>query len=209
MADKMYSIKELADRNQVTKAAVRKLMDDEFRQNHTQPSGNRILIDEAGAAQIDEHFTNQFADTEKEVSSNESETTNGNQHEPRPRANKNRNQNANQAQTALLNAKDEMIAQLKAQLAVKDEQIAQLHKLMDQNQQLLLAEQRQSAGLIQEGTTEESNKETEKSVSESKKSGSAINEETKKGGWLSKFFKWNRCQTKIDLLYWMSTKENK
>lgn len=189
MADKMYSIKELADRNQVTKAAVRKLMDDEFRKNHTQPSGNRILIDEDGASQIDEHFTNQFADTSEKVSSNGSETANGNRSEPRPGAELNGNQNANQSQTALLDAKDEMIAQLKQQLAVKDEQIAQLHKLMDQNQQLLLAEQRQSAGLIQEGTTEESNKETEKSASESKKSGSAINEETKKGGWLSKFFK--------------------
>lgn len=74
MSDKMYSIRELADRNKVTKAAVRKLMDDEFRENHTQQSGNRILIDEAGAAQIDDHFANQFADTKKEVSSNGSET---------------------------------------------------------------------------------------------------------------------------------------
>ena len=189
MSDKMYSIRELADRNQVTKAAVRKLMSKEFRDKHTQLSGNRILIDEAGAAQIDEHFANQFADTEKEVSSNGSETANGNRREPRPGAESNGNQNANQSQTALLDAKDELIAQLKEQLEVKDQQIAQLHKLMDQNQQLLLAEQRQSAGLIQEGTTGESNKETEKSVSESKKSSSAINEETKKGGWLSKFFK--------------------
>lgn len=209
MSDKMYSIKELADRNQVTKAAVRKLMDDEFRQNHTQPSGNRILIDEAGAAQIDEHFTNQFADTEKEVSSNESETTNGNQHEPRPGANKNRNQNANQAQTALLDAKDEMIAQLKEQLAVKDEQIAQLHKLMDQNQQLLLAEQRQSAGLIQEGSgTDQTAKNTE-SEQKAKKFEAPNNEETQKKSWWSKIFNWNRCQNIIDLLYLFRTKENK
>lgn len=188
MSDKMYSIRELADRNQVTKAAVRKLMDDEFRQNHTQPSGNRILIDEAGAAQIDEHFTNQFADTEKEVSSNESETTNGNQHEPRPGANKNRNQNENQSQTALLEAKDEMIAQLKQQLAVKDDQIAQLHKLMDQNQQLLLAEQRQSAGLIQEGNTAEGKNDTGKSDPKPKNFDSPNNEETQKKSWWSKFF---------------------
>ena len=189
MSDKMYTIKELADRNQVTKAAVRKLMNKEFRRNHTQPSGNRILIDEAGASQINDHFANQFADTGESVSGNETETANGNQREPRPGAEKNENQNANQSQTALLEAKDEMIAQLKEQLAVKDEQISQLHRLMDQNQQLLLAEQRQSTGLIQEGSTVENNKETEKSASESKKSGSAINEETKKGGWLSKFFK--------------------
>ena len=189
MSDKMYTIKELADRNQVTKAAVRKLMDKEFRRNHTQTSGNRILIDEVGAAQIDDHFANQFAGTEQSVSGNRLETANGNQHEPRPGANKNGNQNENQSQTALLEAKDEMIAQLKEQIAVKDQQIDQLHRLMDQNQQLLLAEQRQSTGLIQEGSTVENNKGTEKSASESKKSGSPINEETKKGGWLSKFFK--------------------
>ena len=201
MTDKMYTIKELADRNQVTKAAVRKLMDDEFRQNHTQPSGNRILIDKAGAAQIDEHFTNQFADTSEKVSSNGSETANGNRREPRPGAESSGNQNANQSQTALLDAKDEMIAQLKQQLAVKDEQIAQLHKLMDQNQQLLLAEQRQSTGLIQESNADESKDETGKSEPEPKNSDSATNEETKKASWFSKFFKWNRCQSKIDLLY--------
>lgn len=189
MSDKMYSIKELADRNQVTKAAVRKLMDDEFRQNHTQPSGNRILIDEAGAAQIDEHFANQFADTSEKVSSNGSETANGNRREPRPGAESSGNQNANQSQTALLDAKDEMIAQLKQQLAVKDEQIAQLHKLMDQNQQLLLAEQRQSAGLLQEGSPAENNHETGNSEPEPKNSDSATNEETKKASWFSKFFK--------------------
>ena len=185
MAEKMYSIRELADRNQVTKAAVRKLMDDEFRENYTQPSGNRILIDESGAAQINKHFANQFADTDKSVPGNESETANGNQREPRPGAESKGNQNANQSQTALLDAKDEMIAQLKEQLAVKDEQIAQLHKLMDQNQQLLLAEQRQSAGLIQEGGTPES----EQSTSETKKSNGATNEKIKKGGWFAKIFK--------------------
>lgn len=185
MSDKMYTIKELADRNQVTKAAVRKLMDKEFRRNHTQPSGNRILIDEAGAAQIDDHFANQFAGTEQSVSGNRLETANGNQHEPRPGANKNGNQNENQSQTALLEAKDEMIAQLKEQLAVKDEQISQLHRLMDQNQQLLLAEQRQSAGLIQEGSSSE----TEQPTPETKKSNGATNEEIKKGGWFAKFFK--------------------
>lgn len=185
MSDKMYTIKELADRNQVTKAAVRKLMDKEFRRDHTQPSGNRILIDEAGAAQIDDHFANQFAGTEQSVSGNRLETTNGNQHEPRPGANKNGNQNENQSQTALLEAKDEMIAQLKEQLAVKDEQISQLHRLMDQNQQLLLAEQRQSAGLIQEGSSSE----TEQPTPETKKSNGATNEEIKKGGWFAKFFK--------------------
>lgn len=189
MSDKMYSIRELADRNQVTKAAVRKLMSKEFRDKHTQPSGNRILIDEAGAAQIDEHFANQFTDTSEKVSSNVSETANGNRREPRPGAESSGSQNENQSQTALLDAKDEMIAQLKQQLAVKDEQIAQLHKLMDQNQQLLLAEQRQSAGLIQEGSPAENNRETEKSEPEPKKSDSATNEETKKASWFSKFFK--------------------
>ena len=83
MSDKMYTIKELADRNQVTKAAVRKLMNKEFRRNHTQPSGNRMLIDETGASQINDHFANQFADTGESVSGNETETTNGNQREPR------------------------------------------------------------------------------------------------------------------------------
>ena len=185
MSDKMYTIKELADRNQVTKAAVRKLMDKEFRRDHTQLSGNRILIDEAGAAQIDDHFATQFADTKKSVSGNKSETEIGNQREPRPGAESSGNQNANQSQTALLEAKDEMIAQLKEQLAVKDEQISQLHRLMDQNQQLLLAEQRQSAGLIQEGSSSE----TEQPTPETKKSNGATNEEIKKDGWFAKFFK--------------------
>lgn len=185
MSEKMYSIKELADRNQVTKAAVRKLMNKEFRAEHTQLSGNRILIDEAGAALINQHFVNQFADTNKKVSSNEKEIANGNQNKTRPGAEQSENQNANQSQTALLAAKDEMIAQLKEQLAVKDEQIAQLHKLMDQNQQLLLAEQRQSTGLIQEGGAPE----PEQPAPETKKSNGATNEEIKKGGWFAKFFK--------------------
>ena len=42
------------------------------------------------------------------------------------------------------------------------QQISQLHRLMDQNQQLLLAEQRQSAGLIQEGSSSETEQPTPK-----------------------------------------------
>lgn len=59
----------------------------------------------------------------------------------------------------VLNAKNETIALLKAQLKAKDDQIANMQKLIDQNQQLLLntqSENKHLLALTHDGKTDES-----------------------------------------------------
>ena len=58
MASKSYTIKQLSDELNVTKPGIRKLMTNSFRKRHTSVTGNRILINEAGAKIISEHFGN-------------------------------------------------------------------------------------------------------------------------------------------------------
>lgn len=149
MADKTYSIKELADQAHVTKSAIRKLMTQTFRKQHTSVSGNRILIDDAGAKIILGHFTNLGT-----------QTANGNEREPQTKTENTGSQTADEPhqdndQTAnpdandqLVAAKDAMIQELREQLKVKDQQINDLHRLMDQNQQLLLHNQQETHQLL-------------------------------------------------------------
>jgi hypothetical protein len=130
MAKKYKTVKELSEQLDVTKPAITKFMTESFRSKYTKKQGNRLLIDTAGELVIKEHFNGSVhvkSKTNRKVNDNES----------------------------LLKSKDETIDLLKKQLATKDEQlkhrsdeIASMHKLMDQNQQLLLNTQEENKRLL-------------------------------------------------------------
>ncbi|WP_375663970.1 hypothetical protein, partial [Bartonella sp. CL63NXGY] len=130
MANKHYTIKQLSDELGVTKPGIRKQLNDSFRKRYTSVSGNRILINEAGAKELRKHFGNQQSKTNQKQ---ETETKNSNQKQTETVSDKEEN--------TVISAKDETIALLKEQLRAKDDQIANMQKLMDQNQQLLLNNQ--------------------------------------------------------------------
>ncbi|UDM32183.1 DUF536 domain-containing protein [Lentilactobacillus laojiaonis] len=115
------TIKNLADELGVSKTAIRKHMDDQFREEFTIKDGNKILIKDEGA----EELKNQFA--------NQSET----EHEPIEKPEEIKDSNASSS----VNQFDILAKQLNSQadqLIAKDKQIADLHKLLDQSQQLQL-----------------------------------------------------------------------
>ena len=132
MADKSYTIKELADKVHVTKPAIRKLMNSSFRKQHTSVSGNRILIDNDGAQEIINHFENYTSESNQkpktDTENQQTETKTKNQEEPH-------HHNKSDGNNELIKGKDDLINELRHQLKAKDDQITALHKLMDQNQQ--------------------------------------------------------------------------
>lgn len=138
MSTNRYTIKQLSDELGVTKPGIRKLMNSSFRKRYTTVTGNRILINEAGAKVIRDHFGNHKTETKD---SSQKQTVSSND------------------DNKVLKAKDETIALLKAQLKAKDDQIANMQKLMDQNQQLLLntqSENKHLLALTHDGKTDES-----------------------------------------------------
>lgn len=137
MASKYYTIKQLSDELNVTKPGIRKLMTNSFRKRYTSVTGNRILINEAGAKIIREHFGNSKSETNQKP---KTKTKNSNQ--------KQSETVSDTSQSAVLSAKDETIALLKEQLKAKDDQLANMQKLMDQNQQLLLNTQSENKHLL-------------------------------------------------------------
>lgn len=137
MAFKYYTIKQLSDELHVTKPGIRKLMTNSFRKRYTSVTGNRILINEAGAKIIREHFENSKSETNQKP---KTETINSNQ--------KQSETVSDSPSNAVLSAKDETITLLKEQLKAKDDQIANMQKLMDQNQQLLLNTQSENKHLL-------------------------------------------------------------
>lgn len=137
MASKQYTIKQLSDELGVTKPGLRKQMNDSFRKRYTTVTGNRILISEAGAKVLREHFENSKEETKEKP---ETETKNSNQKQAKTVSDESSN--------AVLTAKDETITLLKEQLKAKDDQIANMQKLMDQNQQLLLNTQSENKHLL-------------------------------------------------------------
>ena len=145
MADKSYTIKELADKVHVTKPAIRKLMNSSFRKQHTSVSGNRILIDNDGAQEIINHFENSTSESNQkpktDTENQQAETKTKNQEEPH-------HHNKSDGNNELIKAKDDLINELRDQLKAKDHQITDLHKLMDQNQQLLLHTQEENKQLL-------------------------------------------------------------
>ena len=137
MTSKRYTIKELADELGVTKPGIRKLMTTSFRNQYTETTGNKILINSAGARIIRKHFENSTPKTEQKQFS---ETKNGYQ--------KQKETVSDGPQNAVISAKDETIKLLKEQLQAKDAQLANMQKLMDQNQQLLLHTQEENKHLL-------------------------------------------------------------
>ncbi|WP_350342291.1 DUF536 domain-containing protein (plasmid) [Limosilactobacillus fermentum] len=172
--EKTYSIKEIAERMHVSKTAIGKLLTPEFREKYVkQSSGQMLLIDQTGADEIFDHYRQARAEGQPQtppLTEPETGTHGGGDHR-QPSTNDHQrshhdsdegaNHNANQDEPAitssdLIKAKDEMIEQLKEQLATKDGQIASLQKLIDQEQQLNLAHHQLPApeAKSDDGTTE-------------------------------------------------------
>lgn len=147
MASKRYTIKQLADELGVTKPGIRKLLTESFRKQYTETTGNKILIDSAGARIIRKHFENSEPKTKKKQFL---ETKNSYQ--------KQMETVSDISQNAVISAKDETIKLLKEQLKAKDDQLANMQKLMDQNQQLLLHTQEENKHLLALNTPDKDNK---------------------------------------------------
>ncbi|MBB1078305.1 hypothetical protein [Limosilactobacillus rudii] len=137
MTKNRYTIKELADELNVTKPGIRKLMSETFRKQYTETSGNKILINSAGARIIRKHFRynkqsqnsqtkakteNSYQKLSKTVSSNE--------------------------QIKVISTQQETIEMLREELKAKNQQLSNMQKLMDQNQQLLLNTQAENKTLL-------------------------------------------------------------
>ncbi|MCC4330849.1 DUF536 domain-containing protein [Limosilactobacillus reuteri] len=207
MKTNYYTIKQIADELGVTKPAITKYMSKSFRSKYTKKQGNRILIDEDGFADIRQHFADSShvkTQTNRKVNDNLSQSNRklfDNVNDD--------NRIADQAYQDTLKAKDETIELLKKQLATKDEQLASMHKLMDQNQQLLLNTQAENQRLlslqesspkgsqnVQDGTfTDKSTKSTqdkktppESSQKQSKDDQDITNRLNKKRHWWNRLF---------------------
>lgn len=175
MATNYKTVKQLSDQIGVSKPAITKFMTETFRSKYTKKQGNRLLIDNAGERVIKAHFKDSLHVKSK---------TNHKDNDNLTKSNRKVIDNVVD-QEKLLKSKDDTIELLKKQLATKDEQlkrradeISSMHKLMDQNQQLLLNTQEENKRLlalqapaesspnVQEGDFEEK---TTNSSSESKK----------------------------------------
>lgn len=141
MANEYKTVKELSEQLGVSKPAITKFMTETFRSKYAKKQGNRLLIDSAGERVIKAHFKD---------STHVKSKTNQKGNDNLTKSNRNVIDNE-----SLLKAKDETIELLKKQLATKDEQlkrradeITSMHKLMDQNQQLLLNTQEENKRLL-------------------------------------------------------------
>lgn len=109
------TIKELADELSVSKTAIRKHMDDKFRDTYTIKKGNKILIKDEGVEVLKGQFKNQESHVSKD--------------EPKQTANQLAIKSSDK-QTALL---AEQLEDQRKQIDAKDKQIAELHQLLDQS----------------------------------------------------------------------------
>ncbi|GAF37481.1 replication protein B [Lentilactobacillus farraginis] len=114
------TIKELADELAVSKTAIRKHMDDEFRSTYTIKQGNKILIKDEGVDVLKNQFKNSESGTE---------TASENQ------ATASADSKNGKSATALL---AETLEDQRKQIEEKDKQIRELHQLLDQSQRLQL-----------------------------------------------------------------------
>lgn len=114
------TIKELADELAVSKTAIRKHMDDEFRSTYTIKQGNKILIKDEGVDVLKEQFKNSESSTENSAESNATASADS----------------KNSKDTTALLA--ETLEDQRKQIEEKDKQIRELHQLLDQSQRLQL-----------------------------------------------------------------------
>lgn len=129
------TIKELADELSVSKTAIRKHMDDKFRDTYTIKKGNKILIKDEGVEVLKGQFKNQESHVSKD--------------EPKQTANQLAIKSSDK-QTALL---AEQLEDQRKQIDAKDKQIAELHQLLDQSQRLQLDVQNKLKQLESKGTS--------------------------------------------------------
>ncbi|WP_268912176.1 HTH domain-containing protein [Lentilactobacillus sp. SPB1-3] len=129
------TIKEIADQLNVSKTAIRKHMDDSFRDTYTEKDGNKILITDEGVDELKQQFANSKAvdnDSKSDTDDNNKKTTDESSTQGDTGSNV---PAANPEEFQLLSEQlDEQVKQLKA----KDKQIAELHQLLDQSQRLQL-----------------------------------------------------------------------
>lgn len=146
MNSTFYTIRQIADELGVTKPAITKYMSKSFRSKYTKNQGNRILIDKAGVDDIKQHF----ADSSHVKIQNDRKVNDNLSKSNRKLFDKvnDGNRTVDKDYNDILKAKDETIELLKKQLATKDDQLASMHKLMDQNQQLLLNTQAENQRLL-------------------------------------------------------------
>lgn len=165
----LYTIRQIANKVGVTKPAVTKYMSKSFRSKYTKKQGNRILIDEDGFTDIKQHF----ADSSHTKTQIDQKVNDGLLKSNRKLFDDidDGNRFAGNPYQDTLKAKDETIEFLKKQLATKDEQLASMHKLMDQNQQLLLNTQAENQRLL----LQESNAESSQNI----RDGNFIDDSTK------------------------------
>lgn len=134
------TIKEIADELGVTKPAVRKLMDDSFRKQFVETTGNTIRINDDGLELIRKHFTGNKAET---VSGKKPETETGSSRKQSETETKEK-----EASFHRDSAEKELIDVLKGELAQRNNELAEMRKLLDQNQQLLLNAQNENQRLL-------------------------------------------------------------
>lgn len=97
------TVREIAEMLGVSKPAITKYMSKSFRKQYTTKDGNRLLIDDAGIADIKEHFANSIhtkSKSNQKVNENLSES----------------NRKVNDNQQKVIDAKDKTIAILEQQL---------------------------------------------------------------------------------------------
>lgn len=134
------TIKEIADELEVTKPAIRKLMDDGFRKQFVSVSRNTIQIDDKGLTLIRRHFN---GNETKTVSAKKPETeTVSSQKQVETETGK------TETSFHQISAEKELISVLKSELAQRNSELAEMRKLLDQNQQLLLNSQNENQKLL-------------------------------------------------------------
>lgn len=125
------TIKNLADELGVSKTAIRKHMDDAFREEFTIKDGNKILIKEAGAEELKNQFANQPETNEETENDVVTDLDEKDEEDVAPV------QTATHKSTEFEILASQLTTQAD-QLVAKDQQIADLHKLLNQSQQLQL-----------------------------------------------------------------------
>jgi hypothetical protein len=123
---KKYTIKNLADELHVSKTAIRKIMNESFREQFVESSGNTIQVSEEGANVIREHFqqSNKAKDAGNKAESSQKQE---------------QKDSGNQA---------ELVSVLKEQLANRNDELAEMRKMLSQSQELLLNTQNENRKLL-------------------------------------------------------------
>lgn len=163
---RFYTIKELADEFQVTKAGVLRRLTDDFRKKYVKTvagkTGNQLEVNEEGYKVLRKHFS------------------------------RNNSRNDNQQQQSANIANMELVEVLKEQLKEKDQQIERLQLLLNQSQQLQLSSAEKVKKLENklDKATNENEEVQERNHEDEQKQSSVKDEEptTKKKGFWQRLF---------------------